>query len=174
MQGRSWMAALTLAAGLGYTMTVTGQGPASNPAPTQAPQVTTTTESRTADAASGRKAGLKRQVRLQIQIAGLGDEEATVVVKPGHPGCKFETITRKVKYPGRIDVPAFIVESRGADRDCAFSITIKEPGKADKTVQRGLRLHPVADGEPESPLFLACYLSSQSLAARDTGTTTKR
>lgn len=177
MQGRSWMAALTLFAGLGFAVIVTGQGPASataDPVPAQAQSSQTPAKPSTSTAATGKKPGMKRQVELHIQIAGLSDEEATVVIKPGHPGCTFETITRKVKYPGRVDVAPFIVESRGADRDCAFSITIKEPGKPDKTVQRGLRLQPLAPGRPETPLSLACYLSSQSLAARDAAETTRK
>jgi hypothetical protein len=140
MQGRSWMAALTLAAGLTPAASLAGK-PAT---PTDAP----------ADA---------RAVKLDLRIAGLGAGGCDVEVKPGHKGCTFEAKSRHVKSDGYLSLLLRDVRTQSADRDCTFAITIKEPGRGERTVRRGLRLsnQPVPGGQP-----LTCYLSSPSKLAR--------
>ncbi len=142
MQGRSWMAALTLvAASAGALAPITR---AAEPPP------------------------IKQTVKLKVRVDGTGSpaaEGAEIVVKPGHPGCRFKPIRHPLKGDGDIDdIPLIEVESFGADRDCSFAITLKEPGHPDKTVRRSLQLVPAVAGKPAQPLKLSCYLTSRSLS----------
>lgn len=140
MQGRSWMAALTLAAGL---------APASSLADTPAPQARPQT------------------VKLELAIAGLGPNGCDVEVKPGHKGCSFTTKSAHVNKSGLATLVLRDVSTASADRDCTFAITIREPGQPERTVSRGLRLEarPTAAGQQ-----MTCYLSSPSKLARAGGT----
>ena len=84
-----------------------------------------------------------------------------MVIKPGHPGCRFKPITRQIKGDCQIvDIPPIEVETFSADRDCSFAITLKEPGQPEKTVRRNLQIVPAAE-----PQALTCYVSSKSLSA---------
>jgi hypothetical protein len=64
----------------------------------------------------------------------------------------------------RLDEIAIDAMSTGADRDCSFRITIREPGRPPRSFLRGIRL---AGGDGAKPQTLRCYLSTASLAARD-------
>ncbi len=133
MQGRSWMAALALIAG---SVTVLG-----HPArAADAPEMT--------------------RVRLELRIAGLpfGGGGCDVEVKPGHAGCQFRPVTCHVNDDGRATLILDDVQARSADRDCAFAITICEPGQKVTTVRRGLRLSARSASIPS----LTCYVSSPS------------
>src|SRR4051812_26241709 len=114
MQGRSWMAALTLAA----AATLPGTGPIAR---ADGPPVV-------------------NKVTLRLRITGLGREGCEVEIRPGHPACDFKAIARKLG-PGGDDTFADLeVKSTSADRDCLFAITVKEPGQPPRTIRRGLRL----------------------------------
>jgi hypothetical protein len=142
MQSRSWMAALALA-----TAMIGANAPrsiAGEPAPT------------------------KQKVQLTLKLDGLSSEGGEVEIKPGHAGCKFETIKFKTKgHPrtgmrGEIILDPIDVETMSADRNCSFSITLKEAGQPDKIVRRNLRLTPTED-QPAKPQAMTCYISSNSL-----------
>ena len=138
MQGRSWMAALTLvAASVGALALSTAR--AGDPTP------------------------IKQKVKLFLRLDGIVAEEgAELIIKPGHPGCRFKPITRQVKK-GIFkveDIPPIDVECFSADRDCSFAITLKEPGQAEKTVRRNIQIVPA-----DEPQALTCYVSSKSLSA---------
>ena len=63
---------------------------------------------------------------------------------------------------------ALPVKSTSPDRDCQFTITIKEPGQPPRIVRRGIRLVPPASPGAAAPeQVFKCYLRSPSLAARD-------
>ncbi|WP_435007671.1 hypothetical protein P12x_004936 [Tundrisphaera lichenicola] len=137
MQGRSWMAALALvAASAGYF------GPAT---------------------LAGQPTPIKQTVNLVIRLDGISSDGAEVVIKPGHPACRFKPITKKVTRNGKLELPKIDVETISADRDCAFAITLKEPGQPDKVVRRNLRIEEVEEGKSASPQSLTCYVSSNSL-----------
>ena len=142
MQGWSWMAALTLAASVAGPFAPTGQ--AAEPPP------------------------VKQKVSLSLRLDGLPAEGGEIEIKPGHAGCKFETIKFQTKdHPrsvdGKISLDPIEVETLSADRDCSFAITLKEPGQPDKTVRRTLRLVPPVEGKPAKPQEMTFYLSSNSL-----------
>jgi hypothetical protein len=146
MPGRSWMAALTLAAGL-----VPGLTTAAEPAASAEPKPAAT-----------------QSVKLELQIAGLGAKGCDVAIKPGHPGCRFKTVTKHVDLTGSgwgiLSVELKDVEILSADRDCTFAITIEEPGQPVRTTRRGLR---VASSYEKGKLpTLSCYLNSPSRIAR--------
>ncbi len=153
MQGRSWMAALTLAAGLFPTASL-----ADDPQP---PKTNATAE-------------VKPQVvRLDLWIRGLGKDGCDVDVKAAHPGCKFQPVTRHVSPEGKLTLELKDVEILSADRDCTFAITIREPGQGERTMFRGLRIKAAA--EKNQLAILTCYLSSPSRLARaGEGSSTKR
>ena len=140
MQGRSWMAALALVAALGGAFAPTTR--AGEPTP------------------------IKQKVKMSLRLAGVtGDGE--ILIRPGHAGCRFEPISFKVSDKpadsyGMIHLAAVDVETVTADRDCSFAITLKEPGKADKTVRRNLRIIPDVEGRPSEPQTLRCYVSSNT------------
>jgi hypothetical protein len=142
MQGWSWMAALTLVASL--TGAVAPAARAAEPP------------------------AVKQKVSLSLRLDGLSAAGGEIEIKPGHAGCRFETIKFQTKsHPkmleGRIVLDPFEVETVTADRDCSFAITLKEPGQPDKTVKRTLRLAPPVEGKPVKPQELICYISSNSL-----------
>ncbi len=149
MQGRSWMAALTLAAATAATI-----GTASF---------------------AGQPTPIKQTVRLSLRIDGI-KREGSVVVKPGHPGCRFRPVTEIVRGGSMINLPPIEVETLSADLDCCFAITLKEPGQPDKTVRRNLRIVPAAEGRPVAPQTLTCLISSNSLneAVADKADETRR
>jgi hypothetical protein len=143
MQSRSWMAASLAIAALGAH------------ARADDPPVTNT-------------------VKLELQIAGLGPQGCAVEVRPAHPGCQFSEVVTQVRSSPSgssrtVRLPALVIDARstGADRDCTFAITIREPNRPAMTFRRGLRLAPQVAGRPTPVRTLSCYLSSPSLAAKN-------
>lgn len=178
MQGRSWMAALTVACGLALSLVagVRGDGNASpRPAPTSAPP---TPAPAPRPVAPGRAttppagpAAPREQVRatvkpyvviLELRIAGLGPKGCDVEVKPAHPACKFRPVVEHVDSRGWASLQFKDVETESADRDCTFAIAIREPGHAVRTVHYGLQLRTDRNHEH----VRTCYLSSPSRLAR--------
>lgn len=142
MPGRSWTAALTLAAGLvapafGDDRNPSGPvAPRSNPSPSANP-----TGATVAPATAGPKApDDARTVMLELRIAGLQAKGCDVEIKPSHAGCAFRSLTKHVDQKGYLDIVLDDVQSRSADRDCTFAITIKEPGQPVRTTHRGFQL----------------------------------
>jgi hypothetical protein len=142
MQGWSWMAALTLAASMSGALAPSTW--AAEPPP------------------------VKQKVSLSLRLDGLSSEGGEIEIKPGHAGCKFETIKFQTKsHPRVIDGKIFLdpieVETVSADRECSFAIILREPGQPDKVVRRTLRLVPPPSGKTASAQTLTCYISSNSL-----------
>jgi hypothetical protein len=157
------MAALTLGLALTLPPALSRPARAGDPPPTGT------------EKPEGPGAGSKlHTVKLELAIAGLrnGGPGCDVEIKPGHAGCKFRPITQHVSPGGYATIVVKDVQTRNADRDCTFAITIREPGQAERTVHRGLRLKP--PGAPSQ--VLTCYLSSPSRIARNGSTmgTSKR
>ncbi len=130
-------------------------------------------------------------VRLNLEIAGLGQHGCEVDVKPGNPSCRFRTFKlstdhAKVARPaegaqhvtseGHATLELKDVELRGADRMCTVAITVREAGHNPKTVYRGFRIPVRSEANAGSPassdLVFTCYLSSASKAAAVTATAT--
>lgn len=171
MASRSWMAALTLAFGLASLCGAGEPGPPSSP-PTPPPVKPTTgageTKSQPADL---------HAVTVELRIAGLGAQGCEVEIKPAHPACEFQPIRTHVDKAGKAKLSFPDVRTRSADRDCTFAITIKEPGHADRTIRRGMRLAAADSPDRASPQNLTCYLTSPSTIARtlnENKQTTKR
>jgi hypothetical protein len=118
-------------------------------------------------------------VQLQLQITGVSPEGCIVEVRPGHPGCKFTPVARRVEgYVGgetvRLDAITLAASTIGADRDCSFAITLREAGQPPRTFRRGLRLSPPDPDKPDAVQTLMVHLSTPSLAARELPGTTRR
>jgi hypothetical protein len=142
MQGRSRMAARSIAVGVLLALVAPSRGAAP-------PDV--------------------RSVKLDLWVYGLGSGGCDVEIKPGHAGCRFQALSKHMggaQGRGHLLLEFNDVQVRSVDRDCAFSITIREPGQADRTVHRGLRLSPSQPGQPPQVQTLPCYLNSPSMLAR--------
>jgi hypothetical protein len=147
MQGRSWMAALALTAG------VTLAAYAGDPqAPAQDESV------------------VVNEVTLVIRVNGLEQEGCEVEVKPGHPGCDFKPFKKKVDSPGGVgqfEVAKLQVKSTRKDRDCLFAITITQPGQLPKTSYRSIQVLKPTAIAPIPTLSKTLLLQSPALAARE-------
>jgi hypothetical protein len=116
------------------------------------------------------------RVQLTLEIAGLSQGKCEVEIKPGHPACQFTKVVKQVGEKGAevrtdgkltLELAPMTAQTTHADRDCAFAITIKEPGQPARTYHRGVRLTPRVAGGPVPVQQLTWYLSSPSLANRD-------
>jgi hypothetical protein len=122
-------------------------------------------------------APVENKVNLQLQIAGVGSEGCKIEIRPGHPGCQFDKVEKTIKRGGEVislDPIVIAARSTGADRDCSFAITIKEPGQPARTVRRGLRLAAQVPGKPKPTQTLKVYLSAPSVAVREGAARTHR
>jgi hypothetical protein len=162
MQGRSWMAALTLTGnallglilGLGLPVASRADDPKTTPTPAPAPAATETAPSK---------------VVLDVRIAGLGPGGCDVEVAPGSSDCQFRPISLHITpqdYSFGKKIPLNDVRATSTDRYCIFSITIREPGQPVTTVRRGLRLVALSSDRQESAQLLNCFLSSPSRLAK--------
>lgn len=151
MRSRSWMAALSLVTGLALAGT-----------PSRAEE----------------QAPVRSTINLQLQINGLSADGTVVEIKPGHPGCQFDEIKKTIRHAGtivRLAEIAIDAESTGADGQCSFLITIKEPGQPPKEFRRGVRLAAKHDEHKSvESQTLKIYLTAPSVAARDSGKSPKR
>jgi hypothetical protein len=126
----------------------------------------------------GTRAGdspVENTVNLDLLITGLGRDGCTVAIKPGHAACQFKPVEKKVEpsaSDGSLTLDTIIIAARslGADRDCSFAITIKEPGRPPRTFRRGLRLALREPGQPAPVQGLKCYLNNAVLASKDDST----
>lgn len=114
-------------------------------------------------------------VRLELRVAGLGPRGCDVEIRPGHAACRFAPVRKHVAAGGKLPPFPIVAESVGADHDCSFAITLKEPGRPPKTYRRGLPLATTAAGGTPPVQKLTVYLTSPTLAAKDPKAgTTKR
>ena len=167
LQFRSWMAALVLVAGTTGSLVVEVQ--AQSPAPSRSPE-TKAKPPRNQETAKPADESPEcpdcHSVKLNLRVAGLGRAGCEVDVKPGNRSCRFRPQTVHVGSDGAAVLLFRDVELRGADRNCTFSITLRETGQDSRTVYRGLRIaartDEVASKRAES---LTCYMNSASKVA---------
>jgi len=122
---------------------------------------------------------------VDLVIAGLDRDGCDVDVKPGNASCKFRAVNDQgkegrlhISSHGRARVELRELELRGADRTCTVAITVREKGRAAKTIYRGFRLTPQANSTKTSPQAAVAdftfYLRSPSKVVRaDEGQTRK-
>lgn len=190
MRARSWMAALALF--VVTSIAVKLELMAQDPSPTD--KAVSAREPQPADPHSA-KGTLKpsdsrsRAAKLNLVIAGLGQNGCDVEIKPGNPSCKFRVINENgtdsrqhVSSSGKATLDLLDIELRGANRTCSIAITVHEPGQPAKTIYRGFRLSARAERDGASttkaapvPTF-TCYLSSPSKVTRivDTDASTRK
>ncbi len=171
MRARSWMAALAL---IGVTSILIGRGfsaQGTNPAQTNPPK--NSSEAGPQTEAPKPSDSQYARIRLNLVIAGLGQEGCMVEVKPANAGCKFRApAPLRVSSEGRTELELKDVEIRSADHTCTVAITVREPGQTSKTIYRGFRMANRPAPAPKTatasiPTF-TCYLSSR-LAGVDDG-----
>ena len=170
MRARSWMAALAL---LGVTSILIGRGfSAQGPNPSQTSPPKNSDEARPQTEAPKPSDSQYARIRLNLVIAGLGQEGCMVEVKPANPGCKFRApAPLRVSSEGRTEIELKDVEIRSAEQTCTVAITVREPGQSSKTIYRGFRManRPASAAKSASapiPTF-TCYLSSRLAAVDD-------
>ncbi len=114
---------------------------------------------------------VKQKVLLKVRVDGTSPYTGVeLVIKPGHPACRFKPITHPVKGDGDQDILPIDVETLSADRDCSFAIVLKEPGQPDKIFRRSLQITPATEATAGKPQVLQCYLSSRAITAKAAGT----
>lgn len=112
-----------------------------------------------------------RTVELTLMIAGLGRNGCEVEVKPGSRACRFKPQSVHVSTQGKASFSFRDVEVRGADRNCTFSITLREQGQPPKTVYRGFRIPARpdsgagADAKKAPASSFTCYVNCPSKVA---------
>jgi hypothetical protein len=151
MPSRSWMAGLAIVA---LMIAASGRAAADSPVP------------------------VERTVNVELQLTGVGPDGCRIEIKPGNPACQFKTVKKTisgedVREVVELDVIPIVAKATGADHDCSFAITIKEPNKPAKTYRRGLVLSPPAEGQPAAQV-LKVYLNAPSLAVKDDKARTKK
>jgi hypothetical protein len=110
-----------------------------------------------------------QSVELTLLIAGLGRDGCDVEIKPGNRGCRFTPQTQHVGSQGKANFQFRDVELRGADHNCSFAITVREPGQVPRTIYRGFRMSsptapaPHKAGKPSNSF--TCYMNSPSKLA---------
>jgi len=124
------------------------------------------------------KAPVRNTINLQLQITGLSADGTVVEIKPGNPACQFDEIKKTIRHAGSIVRLADLsidAESTGADHQCSFLITIKEPGQLPKEFRRGLRLASKAGEKTAAESqTLKIYLTAPSVAAKDSAKTPRQ
>lgn len=121
-------------------------------------------------AAFAGSAPVENKVHLDLQITGLGHDGCVLEIKPAHPSCAFPKIQKAIRAseisdPLRLSVNV-VAQSSGADRDCSFTITVKEPGRPPSTFLRGVRLAPKVAGKPVPLQSLRCFLNTATVAGK--------
>ena len=131
-QGRSWMAALTVAAGISASL-----GPVAPSTLADDPKPKSTAPDAKAQAKANPRAKPKAAeppastyvVTLDLRIAGLGKKGCDIEIKPANNGCKFKPIEQHLDANGVASIKFKDVETDSADRDCTFAIVVHEPGQ---------------------------------------------
>ena len=146
MQGRSWMAALALAAGVALV--------AARPA-----------------TRAGETPAVVNKVTLDLRIAGLGPKGCEVEIKPGHPLCDSSRSRRRHvrrqgagqadarRDQGQVDEPRPRLHVRDHRQGARPAAADRPPGHPAR------RPDAPAPRRPSRPS--RCYLRSPSLAAKD-------
>jgi hypothetical protein len=124
-------------------------------------------------------ATVEKTVYVEIQIAGLGPDGCRIDIKPGHPACQFKAIQKSIAASDvqdvvRLEAIPVIARATGADHDCSFAITVKEPNLPAKTIRRGILLTETPTGKTATAQVLKVYVNSPTLAAKDEKGKTKR
>lgn len=119
-------------------------------------------------------AGVANTVKLDLQISGHAGQGFELEIKPSHGGSKFAPVKTKVKAtsgasPARLNTITLDVSTTAADRDCSFTINIKEPGQPARTYRRSVRLAAETTGQPKPVVGMKCYLGVQAVGAKDSG-----
>lgn len=142
MRSRSWMAAWTTAIAVALTLTASVR-------------------------ANDDKQAVENKVKLDLRITGLTARGCVIEIKPAHPGCSFKPVKKTLDASNYRDPIAIDAKTTGADRDCSFAITIREPGQPAKTYRRGLCLEQPTSAKPHPSQTLRVYISAPNVAARD-------
>ena len=115
---------------------------------------------------------VENRVNLELQISGLGRDGCEIEIRPGHPGCQFRPIARIVDPtqaadPLKLAKIPIVAQSTGPDRDCSFTITVKEPGRPPATFRRGVRLSLPTASKPLPEQSLKCLLNTAAVARNE-------
>lgn len=110
----------------------------------------------------------KRTIELQLALSsGSGSKGCKIEVKPANASCRFEPQTLEIDAAGsrasKRSVTLKDVEIRGADRNVAVAITIREADGTAKTIYRGYRV--AAEPKPGQVEQFTCWMTSPSRSA---------
>ena len=176
MRARSWMAALALIVGTSILIGrgLSAQGLSSAQQKVQENEPKKSQESRPQTESPKPPDSHVALIKLNLLIAGLGQDGCDVEVKPANAGCKFRAqSSQHITSEGKATFELKEVEIRSADHNFTMAITVREPGQAAKTVYRGFRManrtpiQAVAASATASIPTLTCYLSSRLAGVGD-------
>ena len=113
------------------------------------------------------------QVKLDVQISGVGAGGCKVEIRPANPACKFDPVVHEIaKIPAsgviRLDDLDIAASSLSADRECTFSIVVTEPGAKPLTFKRSVRLQvPKEPGDATPEIEQTFYLRNTVVASKN-------
>jgi hypothetical protein len=113
------------------------------------------------------------QVKLDVQISGVGAAGCKIEIRPANPACKFEPVVQEIaKTPAsgviRLDDLDIAASSLSADRECTFSIVVTEPGAKPLTFKRSVRLQVAKNPGDDTPeIEQTFYLRNTVVASKN-------
>lgn len=86
-----------------------------------------------------------RTIELELVVTDVGATGCEVEVKPANPSCVFKAQAFHLDRAATMDAGKLIVtlanvDVRGADRNCAVAVTIRQQDLPPKTIYRGFRV----------------------------------
>jgi len=132
-----------------------------------------------ATAAESTKATSKgRTIDMELLITDVSSKGCDVEVKPANPSCVFKPQVfhlepRTNRGEGVKVVRLADVDIRGADRNCAVAVTIRNDGLPPKTIYRGFRVSatPKPGAVEKFQTCMSCPTKDSNVATSDAPTT---
>lgn len=112
-----------------------------------------------------------RTIEVSLLVTDMGTNGCEIEIGPANPSCVFKPQTlhldrRTGLGEGRKVVRLTDVDIRGADRNCAVAVTIRQEGLPPKTFYRGFRVaaNPKPGGVESFETCLSCPTKASSIA----------
>ena len=112
-----------------------------------------------------------RTIALKLVLSGVSSKGCKIEVKPANPSCAFKPETFHQTPQTQLGEGATIVtlkdvDIRGADRNCAVAVTIRQEGLPPKTFYRGFRVaaNPKPGAVESFETCMSCQTKPSSIA----------
>ncbi|WP_165066790.1 hypothetical protein [Paludisphaera rhizosphaerae] len=115
-----------------------------------------------------------RTIALKLVVSDVGSKGCEVEVKPANPSCVFKTQSFHLDpLTGLGESKKLVtltdVDIRGADRNCAVAVTVRQDGLPPKTIYRGFRVaaSPKPGAVESFETCMSCPTKASSIATTD-------